>query len=235
MKRISVILIAAATSLVMVSCNNNDNAKVELKNFDDSLSYAIGMRLYDMYEGDNLNKETDSTIVLKAFTDKMNKKEALTAEEEEATIMTFFTKKQEEQQREQAKQYESTKAEGENFLAANAKRPEVKTTESGLQYEVITEGKGPKPSETDVVKVHYKGTLIDGTVFDSSYDRGEPAEFPLNGVIKGWTEGLQLMSVGSKYKLYIPYQLGYGERGAGGTIQPYSALIFDVELLEIKK
>ena len=235
MKRISVILIAAATSLVMVSCNNNDNAKVELKNFDDSLSYAIGMRLYDMYEGDNLNKETDSTIVLKAFTDKMNKKEILTAEEEEATIMTFFTKKQEEQQREQAKQYESTKAEGENFLAENAKRPEVKTTASGLQYEVITEGKGQKPTETDIVKVHYKGTLIDGTVFDSSYDRGEPTEFPLNGVIRGWTEGLQLMSVGSKYKLYIPYQLAYGERGAGGVIQPYSALIFDVELLEIKK
>ncbi len=235
MKRISVILIAAATSLVMVSCNNNDNAKVELKNFDDSLSYAIGMRLYDMYEGDNLNKETDSTIVLKAFTDKMNKKEALTAEEEEATIMTFFTKKQEEQQREQAKQYESIKAEGENFLAENAKRPEVKTTASGLQYEVITEGKGQKPTETDIVKVHYKGTLIDGTVFDSSYDRGEPTEFPLNGVIRGWTEGLQLMSVGSKYKLYIPYQLAYGERGAGGVIQPYSALIFDVELLEIKK
>lgn len=234
MKRISVILIAAATSLVMVSCNNNDNAKVELKNFDDSLSYAIGMRLYDMYEGDNLNKETDSTIVLKAFTDKMNKKEALTAEEEEATIMTFFTKKQEEQQREQAKQYESTKAEGENFLAENAKRPEVKTTASGLQYEVITEGKGQKPTETDIVKVHYKGTLIDGTVFDSSYDRGEPTEFPLNGVIRGWTEGLQLMSVGSKYKLYIPYQLGYGERGAGEMIKPYSALIFDVELLEIK-
>ena len=235
MKRISVILVASVASLAMVSCNNNDNAKVELKNFDDSLSYAIGMRLYDMYESDNLNNETDSTIVLKAFTDKMNKKEIMTAEEEEATIMAFFNKKQEEQQREQAKQNESVKAEGENFLAENAKRPEVKTTESGLQYEVITEGKGQKPAATDVVKVHYKGTLIDGTVFDSSYDRGEPAEFPLNRVIAGWTEGLQLMSVGSKYKLYIPYQLGYGERGAGQDIKPYSALIFDVELLEIKK
>lgn len=236
MKRISVILVASVALLAMVSCNNNDNAKkVELKNFDDSLSYAIGMRLYDMYEGDNLNNETDSTIVLKAFTDKMNKKEVMTAEEEEATIMAFFNKKQEEQQREQAKQNESVKAEGENFLAENAKRPEVKTTESGLQYEVITEGKGKKPTATDVVKVHYKGTLIDGTVFDSSYDRGEPAEFPLNRVIAGWTEGLQLMSVGSKYKLYIPYQLGYGERGAGQDIKPYSALIFDVELLEIKK
>ncbi len=234
MKRISVILFAAVASLAMVSCNN-ESAKVELKTFDDSLSYAIGMRLHDIYMGDRLNEETDSTIVKSAFADMVGGTAILTAEQEEQVIMSFFTKKQEEQQKEQAKQYESTKAEGENFLAANAKRPEVKTTESGLQYEVITEGKGPKPSETDVVKVHYKGTLIDGTVFDSSYDRGEPAEFPLNGVIKGWTEGLQLMSVGSKYKLYIPYQLGYGERGAGGTIQPYSALIFDVELLEIKK
>lgn len=235
MKRICIIFAAAIASLAMVSCNNNESAKVELNNFDDSLSYAIGMRLYDMYVGDNLNTETDSTIVLKAFTDKMNGKEVMTAEEEEATIMAFFTKKQEEQQREQAKQNESIKAEGENFLAENAKRPEVKTTESGLQYEVITEGNGKKPAATDVVKVHYKGTLIDGTVFDSSYDRGEPAEFPLNRVIAGWTEGLQLMSVGSKYKLYIPYQLGYGERGAGQDIKPYSALIFDVELLEIKK
>ena len=234
MKRISIILVAAIASLAMVSCNN-ESAKVELKNFEDSLSYAIGMRLHDIYISDGLGKETDSLLVKAAFNDMVSGSAILTAEQEEQVIMKFFTKKQEEQQMEQAKQNEEIKAAGENFLAENAKRPEVKTTESGLQYEVITEGKGKKPTETDVVKVHYKGTLIDGTVFDSSYDRGEPAEFPLNGVIKGWTEGLQLMSVGSKYKLYIPYQLGYGERGAGGTIQPYSALIFDVELLEIKK
>ena len=234
MKRISIILAAAVASMAMVSCNN-ESAKVELKTTEDSLSYAFGMRLYDMYVGDKLNMETDSSIVLKGFADKINGQEVMTAEQEEAAIMAFLTRKQEEQQKEQAKQYESIKAEGENFLAENAKRPEVKTTESGLQYEVITEGKGEKPTETSVVKVHYKGTLIDGTVFDSSYDRGEPAEFPLNGVIRGWTEGLQLMSVGSKYKLYIPYQLAYGERGAGGTIKPYSTLVFDVELLEIKK
>jgi len=125
------------------------------------------------------------------------------------------------------------KAEGEKFLAENAKREGVKTTASGLQYEVITEGEGEKPSATSTVKVNYKGTLINGTVFDSSYDRGEPIEFPLNGVIAGWTEGLQLMSVGSKYKLYIPYQLAYGERGGGEMIKPYSALIFEVELLDI--
>ena len=124
---------------------------------------------------------------------------------------------------------------GEKFLEENAKRPEVKTTESGLQYEVLTEGKGAKPTATDKVKVNYKGMLIDGTVFDSSYDRGEPISFQLNQVIPGWTEGLQLMPVGSKYKLYIPYKLGYGERGAGNTIPPYSALIFEVELLGIEK
>ena len=126
------------------------------------------------------------------------------------------------------------KAAGEQFLAANAKRPEVKTTPSGLQYEVIEATIGQKPKATDKVRVHYEGTLTDGTVFDSSYKRGEPITFGLNQVIKGWTEGLQLMSIGSKYKLYIPYELGYGAQGAGGSIPPYAALIFTVELLGIE-
>ena len=126
------------------------------------------------------------------------------------------------------------KAEGEKFLAENAKREGVKVTASGLQYEVLEATIGQKPKATDSVKVHYEGTLIDGTVFDSSYRRGEPISFPLNGVIKGWTEGLQLMSVGSKYKFFIPYQLAYGEQGAGASIPPYAALIFTVELLGIE-
>ena len=126
------------------------------------------------------------------------------------------------------------KEEGEKFLAENAKREGVKTTASGLQYEVLEATLGQKPKATDNVRVHYEGTLIDGTVFDSSYKRGESIAFPLNGVIKGWTEGLQLMSVGSKYKFFIPYQLAYGEHGAGASIPPYAALIFTVELLGIE-
>ena len=126
------------------------------------------------------------------------------------------------------------KEEGEKFLAENAKREGVKVTASGLQYEVLEATLGQKPKATDTVKVHYEGTLIDGTVFDSSYKRGESISFPLNGVIKGWTEGLQLMSVGSKYKFFIPYQLAYGESGAGASIPPYAALIFTVELLGIE-
>ncbi len=128
----------------------------------------------------------------------------------------------------------NAKADGEKFLAENAKRPEVKTTASGLQYEVLESTIGQKPKATDTVRVHYEGTLIDGTVFDSSYKRGESITFGLNQVIKGWTEGLQLMSVGSKYKLYIPYELGYGAQGAGASIPPYAALIFTVELLGIE-
>ena len=126
------------------------------------------------------------------------------------------------------------KEEGEKFLVENAKREGVKVTASGLQYEVLEATLGQKPKATDTVKVHYEGTLIDGTVFDSSYKRGESISFPLNGVIKGWTEGLQLMSVGSKYKFFIPYQLAYGESGAGASIPPYAALIFTVELLGIE-
>ncbi len=130
---------------------------------------------------------------------------------------------------------ESNLKEGEAFLAANAKKPGVKTLPSGLQYMVIKEGTGRQPSATDQVTVHYKGTLIDGTEFDSSYRRGQPATFPLNQVIKGWTEGVQLMKEGATYRFFIPPQLGYGARGAGGIIGPNATLIFDVELLSVQK
>jgi FKBP-type peptidyl-prolyl cis-trans isomerase FklB len=143
---------------------------------------------------------------------------------------------QEISQRMQAQQQEKAKelaAEGEAFLAANAKKDSVTVTGSGLQFEILEAGNGEKPTPTSTVKTHYHGTLIDGSVFDSSYDRGQPAEFPVNGVIAGWTEALQMMPVGAKWRLYVPYHLAYGERGAGGKIAPYSTLIFDVELLEI--
>jgi FKBP-type peptidyl-prolyl cis-trans isomerase FklB len=133
----------------------------------------------------------------------------------------------------EAAKAEVAAAVGQAFLAENANKAGIIVTESGLQYEVLTAGSGAKPSRADKVRTHYHGTLIDGTVFDSSYNRGQPAEFPVSGVIAGWTEALQLMPVGAKYRLYIPHNLAYGERGAGGAIKPYSALIFDVELLEI--
>lgn len=136
-------------------------------------------------------------------------------------------------QAKEAEQHKSLAAEGETFLAENAKRDGVVVTASGLQYEVITQGSGAVPTNTSRVKTHYHGTLIDGTVFDSSVKRGQPIDFPVNGVIAGWTEALQLMPVGSKWRLYIPYQLAYGERGAGASIKPFSALIFDVELIDI--
>ena len=136
----------------------------------------------------------------------------------------------------QAAKDEASKAvieEGTKYLEENAKRDEVTVTESGLQYEVVTEGDGETPDASSTVRVHYHGTLIDGTTFDSSYERGQPAEFPVGGVIKGWTEALQLMKAGSKYRLYVPHDLAYGEQGAGAAIAPYSTLVFDVELLDV--
>lgn len=144
-----------------------------------------------------------------------------------AVIQSFMMKRQEAEGAEARK-------EGEDFLANNAKRPEVKVTASGLQYEVLKEGTGASPTATETVEVHYHGTLIDGTVFDSSVDRGETIEFPLNRVIAGWTEGVQLMKEGAKYRFFIPFDLAYGPRGSAPKIPPYAALIFDVELFEVK-
>jgi FKBP-type peptidyl-prolyl cis-trans isomerase len=161
----------------------------------------------------------------------------LLTNEEQLAVRQEFVRKLQAQQAEKAKAAaEKNKAEGEKFLADNKGKPGVKTTASGLQYTVIKEGTGPKPGPNDQVKVQYLGTLIDGTKFDSSYDRGQPAQFALNGVIPGWTEALQLMTVGSKYKLFIPSSLGYGERGTpGGPIGPNATLVFEVELVEIVK
>ena len=152
----------------------------------------------------------------------------MTPQAAQAYVQTYFMEAS-------ARDAKKTKEEGEKFLAENKSKKDVFTTESGLQYQVVTEGTGDKPNATDKVKVHYTGTLLDGTKFDSSVDRGEPMEFPVNGVIKGWTEVLQLMPVGSKYIVWIPSDLAYGERGAGQDIKPNSTLKFEIELLEIVK
>lgn len=157
----------------------------------------------------------------------------LSNEESSSILNKFFSEMEELQQAEAAEKGKAAKVEGEAFLEENAKREGVYRTRSGLQYEILVEGNGPHPTAADTVRCHYEGTLIDGTVFDSSYRRNQPAEFGLRQVIAGWTEGVQLMNVGAKYKFYIPYHLGYGEHGAGSSIPPYAALIFTVELLAI--
>lgn len=169
--------------------------------------------------------------LLEGLTDALNRQAPQVSPDQ---INAAFKEINSRLQQAEASKAKEMAADGEAFLAENAKRDEVTVTASGLQYEIISEGSGEKPVAASTVKTHYHGTLIDGTVFDSSYDRGQPAEFPVNGVIAGWTEALQMMPVGSKWRLYVPYQLAYGEQGAGGAIAPYSTLIFDVELLEIK-
>lgn len=170
-----------------------------------------------------------------AVKDMLEGKEAQVSQQDAQKLVNDFFAKQEEREIERRREAgKGAKVAGEKYLAENRKNPKVIETPSGLQYEVLVQGSGKQPKATDTVKVHYEGFLTDGTVFDSSIQRGEPIEFPLNGVIAGWTEGLQLMSEGSKYRLYIPYQLAYGEQGAGASIPPYSALIFDVELIEVK-
>ncbi len=192
-------------------------------------SYGIGRQMGDQlanapFEG------FESEAALAGFSDAIG---GVASQVDPALINEAFQVIQGRLQAAEAEQAKTMAADGEAYLAENAKRDEITVTASGLQYEILTEGNGDKPTASDTVRTHYHGTLIDGTVFDSSVDRGQPAEFPVNGVIAGWTEALQLMPKGSKWRLHIPYSLAYGERGAGGAIGPYAALVFDVELLEI--
>ena len=193
----------------------------------DKISYAIGLSMGQNLMGSGVTslEYADLAAGIKDVLEKNQPQ--ISYQEAQQVLGKFFSELE-------AKITGEAKAAGEAFLAENAKREGVKVTESGLQYEVLEATIGQKPKATDKVRVHYEGTLIDGTVFDSSYKRGESITFGLNQVIKGWTEGLQLMSIGSKYKLYLPYQLAYGERGAGANIPPYAALIFTVELLGIE-
>ena len=198
----------------------------------DKVSYMVGM---DMAQGLRpIKDQVDMTIVMQALQTSLAEGQTLlSAEEAQAVRQEFMRKLQGAQQAKQQEVAAKNQAEGAKFLAENVKKAGVKTTPSGLQYQVIKEGTGKKPAATSQVKVHYLGTLLDGTKFDSSYDRGEPASFALNGVIPGWTEGLQLMPAGSKYKFWIPAALGYGERGTPGPIGPNATLVFEVELMEV--
>jgi FKBP-type peptidyl-prolyl cis-trans isomerase FkpA len=198
----------------------------------EKVSYMVGM---DLANGiGQIKDEVDINLVIEAMkTQLAGGKSLMTAEESQAVRQSFMQKLQAAQQAKTAELAGKNKAEGDKYLATNKAKAGVKTTASGLQYSVIKEGTGKKPTAESTVKVHYTGTLIDGTKFDSSVDRGEPAQFPLNGVIAGWTEGLQLMTVGSKYKFVIPSNLAYGDKPSPGPIGPNSTLIFDVELIEI--
>ena len=193
----------------------------------DKISYAIGLSMGQNLMGSGVTSLEYADLAA-GIKDVLEKNQPQISYQEAQQVLGKFFSELEEKIAGEAK------AAGEAFLAENAKREGVKVTESGLQYEVLEATIGQKPKATDKVRVHYEGTLIDGTVFDSSYKRGESITFGLNQVIKGWTEGLQLMSIGSKYKLYLPYQLAYGGRGAGANIPPYAALIFTVELLGIE-
>lgn len=227
-------LILAIIAIVFIgftACNSVSKSTSKTAKFEsqsDTIAYTLGHSI-----GSNLLAQfpdVNPEIIAKGIVDGYNKAENpiyATPEESDMAIRAYIKSVSDRKAIE-------TKEKGEAFLAENAKKDGVKVTESGLQYQVILEGNGPKPTVESTVSVTYHGTTIDGVVFDSSVERGDTVSFPLNGVIKGWTEGLQLMPVGSKYKFFIPSDLAYGQRGAGATIGPNSTLIFDVELIEIK-
>jgi len=198
----------------------------------DKISYSIGMDIGTSLKRQGLDLNADELAA--GLKDSLSGGKTKLTGDEVKQILTDFQQEMQAKAQERTQQLsEKNKKDGEAFLAENKKKPGVKTLPSGLQYKVITDGKGPTPKETDTVSTNYKGTLIDGTEFDSSYKRGEPATFPVNGVIKGWTEALQLMKVGSKWQLFIPPDLAYGPRGAGQVIGPNATLVFEVELLSI--
>lgn len=209
------------------------DTKMTLKDNKDKVSYSIGLNIGKSMkqEGLDINPDALAAAMKDVFA---GAKPQLTDEEVQAVMQEFQKEMMAKRMKGQQEGLTKNKAEGEKFLADNKKKEGIKTTASGLQYKVIKDGTGKTPKATDTVSTHYRGTLISGKEFDSSYKRGEPAEFPVNGVIKGWTEALQLMKEGSKWQLFIPSDLAYGERGAGQDIGPNSTLIFDIELLSVK-
>ena len=220
------ILIFAAGSLALPLFGQEKSP--QLKDQKDKVSYSIGLNI-----GFNLNRQNvqiNPDVLSAGIKDAIAGKPQLTTDQVKEVMTTF----EKDMQQKQKAAGEKNASEGAKFIEENKKKEGVKTTASGLQYKAIKEGTGAQPKATDTVTVNYRGTLINGTEFDSSYKRGEPANFPLNGVIKGWTEGLQLMKVGSKYQFFVPPNLAYGERSVGPDIAPNSTLIFEVELLDAK-
>jgi FKBP-type peptidyl-prolyl cis-trans isomerase FklB len=235
MKIKGLIVLISVIALMLGSCGKSAVSNAKIKTREDSLSYAFGIVNYNALMSDSLT--LDPVLVAKAMMDGGKGKPEMSDEIARGVIMSFVNSRQEEKNSKQAEldkiTYKDYIAENEAFLAKNKEKPGITVTPSGLQYEVIKMGTGPKPTKDNTVKVHYVGTLIDGTEFDSSIKRNEPAQFPVSGVIPGWTEALQLMPVGSKFRLFIPQNLAYGSNQAGAVIKPFSTLIFEVELLEI--
>lgn len=223
------IIVCVGLAILAGSISAQD--KLNLQDKKQRISYSIGADIGSNFKRNDI--EVDVKALAAGLADALAGKTALTDAEIRETITAFRTELMEKFQKKQDELAKKNLKEGEEFLAANAKKEGVKVTKSGLQYQVIKSGKGKTPKANDMVKTHYHGTLIDGTVFDSSVERNEPAVFPVSGVIPGWTEALQMMKEGDKWKLFIPAKLAYGERGAGQRIPPNSVLIFEIELLEV--
>ena len=240
MKKVFKLSFVAASLLALTACNQEaPKAEVKLETEQQKQAYGLGASIGDFLNKDLDDKtaagfELDKELIIVGLKDSLMGNSKLTEDEIKELLTKLNTDFAEKQQAVAIAKAEAVKAEGIAFLAENAKKEGVTLTESGLQYEVITEGEGKKPLATDTVEVHYKGTLIDGTEFDSSYARGESVSFPLNRVIKGWTEGVQLMAEGSKFKFYIPSELAYGERELS-EIPANSTLIFEVELIKVEQ
>ncbi len=231
MNRPSRLLALSAGILLIAGCGGE---KSKLKTDTEQFSYAIGVEIGRSL--DPISTDLDFKALKHGMNDVQAGKDlAFSDEELEKIKMTVAQTLMEKQQQKRTADGEVSLKKGEEFLAENAKKPNIVTTGSGLQYEVLSEGEGAKPAETDIVTVHYKGTLLNGDTFDSSYDRGQPIQFPLDRVIPGWTEGVQLMKTGAKHRLFIPAHLAYGEMGSGDKIGPNETLIFEVELLDVTK
>lgn len=232
-RKTGVFLAVAATVFLINGCSGKEQTVAKMESLQDKVSYGIGLRIGKDFKSQQVELNPD--LLMKGIEDGLAGTEPLLSDEQIRETMVAF--QQEMMEREKTRLEEASvknAEEGKKFLEENAKKEGVVTLPSGLQYKVITEGSGKQPTSEDTVKVHYRGTLVDGTEFDSSYSRNEPAEFPVGGVIPGWTEALQLMKEGSKWQLVLPPELAYGERGAGPRIGPNATLVFEVELLEVE-